>query len=356
MGRFLDEPIIEGKGKFLDEPPQYNIADVVSEDKTINNGFIDRTKKAFGKWLEPSKMAAQGTETMLGSIGGLLNILGDQVKPNDDIRESYVDMGKDNKRLQFADKVGDYLKDWGNTAKTFWKDKSETGWEAEKDEELWEGTFFDNPSVLRAVSLGAGAIPSLGASVALGTAFGPVAGLTMLGLLEGEPVYEEAISKGATEEKATGLFLATAGMIAVTEKVPLDRFLKGGSGKLIKDIIVGGVMGGTQEGTQQYLTNVIRKYGIDDTVVLSEGVVDSVIAGVLSEGVMGGATSRKSNAKTNKVRNYVQTQIDELNAKAEEMGMSQEELDNLTDVIADTIVEKSDEIDKVIGDTINVLL
>ena len=347
--------VVERKPWEQEEKPNYNMLDVVPKDKYTNNNFISRARRAFSNIglehiEEPAKATARGTEELVANISGLLTIASDVVRPDLEDRKKYAELGwVGTSQMQFADKVADRLREWGTTAKDFWQDQASKGWEADVAPEIWEGGFLENPSWTRAFSLCAGAIPSMAAAITASSATGNVwTGLVLLGLVEAEPVYEEAREKGVSEKKALGLFGITAGAIALTEYIPMERFLRGGSGRLIKDIVVSGLIGGTQEGTQQIITNMVRKFGIDDTTDLMEGVVDSVIAGIMSESVAGGVTSKK----VKKVRNYIQTKINDVETKADELGLSKEQTDEVIGMVADSVVTHSDEVDNILNEEI----
>jgi len=322
----------------------YNSLDLLSEDATSNNFFIDRAKAMWDSipnWKEIPKAVARDTEGILGSVSGLLVMAGDIIKVNDDIKARYENNGMDSKRIAFADAVGDWVIELGKTAKDFWTEESMKGWEA-PNEEIFEGTFLENPSWIRAFSLGAGAVPSMGAAVVASVATGnPLVGAGFLGLLEGEPIYAEAREAGLSEEKALGLFAIGAGLITATEYLPMERFMKGGSGRLIKDIVIGFLIEGSQEGTQQITSNLVRKYGIDSTVNVFEGVIESVIAGALSGAGMGGTTSKLLN-------NGVKNRIKKVEDAAVKAGMSSEEVDGMIEVVSQAIVAKNEAIEDVV--------
>jgi len=334
----------EKSGVETKTPPKYNGLDLISDDKRHNNFFIDRAKAMWDSmpnWVEIPKAVARDTEGTLGSIAGLVKMAGDLIKPNDDIRSQYENNGMDNKRIAFADAVGDWLIEIGSTAKDFWEEESMKGWEAPK-EEVFEGTFLENPSWIRAFSLGAGALPSMGSAVIASIATGnPLTGAMFLGLLEGEPIYDEAREAGLSEEDAMRLFTIGSTVITATEYLPMERFMKGGSGKLVKDIIAGFFIEGSQEGVQQFSSNLIRKIGIDNTVSLLEGVVESVIAGGFSGAGMGGATSVLLNRGVKK-------RIEKVERQAEKLGLTPEEVDGMISIVGDAIVEKSEELEEVV--------
>ncbi len=164
------------------------------------------------------------------------------------------------------------------------------------NERIFEGSFEENPSVLRGVAAIAQALPSLVAAVGLGAASGgsalvPAVGL---GLLESnyKEAYDALIERGVPEEEARIRAVGLAGINTTAnsalEYLPLQRFIKGGSGRVGRDILAGIVSEGGTEGAQTATQNIVAKLGYEPTRKLSDGVIESIIAGAGSGGVVGG--------------------------------------------------------------------
>ena len=203
--------------------------------------------------------------------------------------------------------------------------------------EVSAGSFQENPSFLKAVTLGAQALPSLAMATGITVATGnPWAGALALGALEGLPMQLEAErilrekgDKWAVEKSMFIGIIATAG-IAALEFIPLNAFLNGSTRRLVPRMFIGGLYEGGQEGMQELYQNIVAKLGYDDTRKLSAGIVDAIIAGAMSGGAMyafqGGPSSK----------------LQQLQEKAKELGVPQKDLNALTEEMGLQIVSVND--------------
>lgn len=205
------------------------------------------------------------------------------------------------------------------------------------DPKVFQGSFTQNPSWTRAAAIVAEAIPSLAYATAISFATGnPVIGASSLGLLEGSGQFAEAKKAGKTTTQANIIGgLSTIGN-SILEAIPINRFLKGGSGKAIKDIFQGAFTEGTQEVAQQLYSNLIAKIGYEHTRELTLGWIESLIGGAGSGGIIGGLTSGRG------IKN------DQLIKAALNKGVSGAEIDGMIQIAADQLIENSDKIDQII--------
>jgi hypothetical protein len=98
--------------------------------------------------------------------------------------------------------------------------------------------------------------------------------------------YDEAKSKGATDDQANAMFWSTALTGGIINNLPvgslLSRFDKATGGRM-KDMVVGGVVGGIEEAVtesiEQISTNFAAKNIYDETRTLFEGVEESAAMG-----------------------------------------------------------------------------
>jgi hypothetical protein len=98
--------------------------------------------------------------------------------------------------------------------------------------------------------------------------------------------YDEALAKGATEDEANAMYWSTAATGAIANNLPigslLNRFDKASGGKM-KDMVIGGVVGGIEEavteGIEQISTNFAAQNIYDETRKLFEGVGKSTAMG-----------------------------------------------------------------------------
>ena len=185
-----------------------------------------------------------------------------------------------------ANSLGSFLEKQGENIKTYFKDNGEY-LNKFRDAEIYRGSFMENPSATRTFSVVAGAIPSLAAATAVTLATGnPGIGGVFLGFTEGADVYEKAIEAGKTHEEARNL-LAVAGVgISALETISLGTISRTGLMGKVMGIALGAGKEGATEGLQQVYQNTIVKYGIDRAQSLMEGVVESIIAGAGSGGVI----------------------------------------------------------------------
>ena len=102
--------------------------------------------------------------------------------------------------------------------------------------------------------------------------------------------------KGLSEDdaKRKALFPATINLISTSalELAPILKFLKGGKGKsFLKNLYGGAMIEGSTEGLQQLSQNLVAKLGYDEARNLTDGLIDSVIGGAGSGGIVGGVSS-----------------------------------------------------------------
>jgi hypothetical protein len=163
-----------------------------------------------------------------------------------------------------------------------------------------EERFAPHPSLYSEISLQdrtlqrltvetAQSIPSMGLAMGVSIATkNPNIGLAVLGGMSGASEFKEAREAGASVEKANAVGFANALTTFVLEKVPFEYMLQGGGGSRLAKIGTSGILEGTEEGSEQVFSNLIAKVGYDKTREWHEGVVQSVLIGTASGGVMGG--------------------------------------------------------------------
>ncbi|GAF74923.1 unnamed protein product, partial [marine sediment metagenome] len=227
---------------------------------------------------EVIKGVIRGTENIMAAFGGLTRWYGEALG---EVKTYTPDWDK---RLQ--KKVSEKLTDWGSYAYDFWKENRRVGIEA-PDPEVFKGTFLQNPSVTRGAAIIAEAIPSLGAATVASIATkNPMIGGMFLGFLEGSDTYIQAREAGVEIPEATTLGLYSSVGVGLLESIPLGRFMRGGSGRLGKDIFVGAVQEGTEEVAQALWQNVIAKVGFEPTRKLTIGMIEGFIGGAGSGGIV----------------------------------------------------------------------
>jgi len=216
-------------------------------------------------------VAGSGTRWLGESLGG---------------EAQFLAPGTDTTGLTFADKIA-------STGKTI-SDVSDMSMQEEMapDQQTFSGTFMENPSLKRAAGIIAEGVPSLFAAIATGGLTGSAwAGAGLLGFAEGAGQYEEAREAGKSVGKASLAGAASTIGNTLLEKLPIDAILKFEGGAL-KGALKGAVEEGAQEATQTLWQNLIAKVGYDQSRSLAEGIVESVIGGAGSGGIMGAGTAK----------------------------------------------------------------
>jgi len=193
---------------------------------------------------------------------------------------------------------------------------------------------MQNPSWTRAVATIAEAIPSLAGATVVGIATqNPLAGAASLGLIEGSGQYVEAREAGKDVRFSNIVGgLSTVGT-SVLEVLPLTRFVRGGAGKVGKDIFLGAVQEGGEEVLQALWQNAIAKIGYDNTRALTAGIVEGFIGGAGSGGVLGGLTSGRG------------IQTDNLIKEAVSKGVTPQEINTMQEAVKNQIINNADKIE-----------
>lgn len=230
---------------------------------TQENGF-----KAI---TEPAKSVLRGTEQQVALFGSLSRWFGENLGRQADLNNSPSGKAVANSMIK-----------WGTKHYEYWAQQQLSGIEA-PDPEIFRGSFVSNPSWTRALSVVAQAIPSL--ATATGITFlteNPLAGAAALGLTQGSEEAVNALEAGAGLDTANVVGVTNTVMLTLLEKYSLGSFLKG------EGIIKGAIKEALPEGTQQAVTNLIAKIGYDKTRNILDGVLESLIAGAGSGGMLGG--------------------------------------------------------------------
>lgn len=261
---------------------QKNNSRIQTLEKIRRDGFDDV------KWGEVGKSAVRGSfELGKGVTASPLKIYGDWAMDNRDTSlmtpKEADEVKRNNFRAQSYVKIGEYIeKIWDMGIKADW---------LKEDEETFKGSFVENPSMTRVLSLAASALPSVGffGGISKITGSRKVASILLAGADAGD-IYFEAREAGESQNKALGLYaLGTAGTAAL-EKYGFDQiFNERVTAPLGKRILKAAMSEGFTETFQTGYQNAVKKYGYDDTQELLEGVVEAFIAGSLSGGAISSA-------------------------------------------------------------------
>lgn len=260
---------------------QKNNPGIQALEKIRRDGFDDV------KWGEVGKSVVRGSFELGKGVTRLLKIYGDWAMDNRDTSlmtpKEADEVKRNNFRAQSYVKISEYIeKIWDMGIKADW---------LKEDEETFKDSFVENPSMTRALSLAASALPSVGffGGISKITGSRKVASILLAGADAGD-IYFEAREAGESQNKALGLYaLGTAGTAAL-EKYGFDQiFNERVTAPLGKRILKAAMSEGFTETFQTGYQNAVKKYGYDDTQELLEGVVEAFIAGSLSGGAISSA-------------------------------------------------------------------
>lgn len=254
--------------------------------------------------------------------------------------------------------------------------------ELQLDEEIFEGDIVENPSVTRFASAAMSAAPSLlfMTRIAAATKSPALAYYLMAGSESGD-LYAEARNTG-DQNKANLLFTGSVAGTALIDFVfkPLDAIMGKTSSSSLKSKVFqrikAGFLEGMPESLQQVWQNFVRKYGIDDTQNLMEGVIESAIGGFGAGAALAGAYQyadareglKNKGASDEEINRLIDagTYVLENNADAANDAAFQhinERLDNLNKFIeenkgtaeAQKALQIKQELDSIYDDVFNVL-
>ena len=307
-----------------------------AEERQANNPRIQALEKVRAdgfddvKWGEVGKSLVRGSlELGKSATASPLKIYGDWSMDERDTSlmtpQELKDVKYNNFKAQAYIKTGEYIeKLWDMGLKAEW---------LKEDEETFRGSFVENPSMTRVLSLGASAIPSIGffGGAAKITGSRKAASILLAGA-DNDDLYFEAREAGESQNKALGLYATGTAGTAILEKYGFDQiFNQRVTAPLSKRIMSATLSEGFTEGFQTAYQNAVKKYGYDDTQDLFEGVVESVIAGALSGGAI--STADAGYVKLQNARG----KLKDKGATDEALDMMQEELARELSYHRDTI-------------------
>lgn len=285
-------------------------------EKLRREGFDDV------KWGEVGKSAVRGFfEVGKGVTASPLKIYGDWAMDNRDTSLMTPREKAEVKRNNFHASL---YKRLGEGIEKLWNLGLNAEW-LKQDEEIFEGSFVENSSMTRALSLGASAAPSIGWLGGLAKLTGSTTlASVMLAGADADDIYFEAREAGASQNKALSLFAAGTAGTAAFDKYGFERmFSQKVTAPLAKRVVNSMLSEGVTEGTQTLWQNMVKKYGYDDSQELWEAVIESVIGGALSGGAVSAANA-----------GYIRLQ--DVRGRLKEKGMT----DNGLDQVQETLVQE----------------
>lgn len=309
--------------------------------KQESRGVLDKVKFFLG---ETTKAVARGVELIGPGVVGVLELGFQNVR--NIAKKSLSDDGavfgisqekfesrtpEQVKRIALNNKIVENMDKTISTSKKLkqnWIDATKVGIEAPSEEFLKQSPvpFTENFSFTRMFALGAQSVPMLGLAAAVTAATkSPVAGASVLGVIEAAGEANIAIEKGFSVNEANLVFVSDAIVISALETVPLTSFMKGGT--LPVRMFRTGVQEGGEEVLQKLWTDSVAKLGYDDTRVLTEGLIEAFIGGFVSGGVIGAFGPSRD----------VQRRIKEARKKGVDV-------DKMIEVASQQVIENADEI------------
>lgn len=290
------------------------------------------------KWSEVGKSVTRESLRMgKGLTSAPFKIYGDWTR---DERDISLLSSEEAQKVKYNNFIADCYTKVGGYIEKMWDLGLNSEW-LKEDEKIFAGSFVENPSLTRVLSLGGGAIPSIlyGGGIAKITGSPTLAALALSGV-DAEDIYWGAREKGKSQNEALALYAAGAGGTAVFEKYGLDRIYENKIMPLGKRIVTSVLSEGLTEGMQTSYQNMVKKYGYDDTQNLMEGVIESMIGGAIGGGVVSGTYG-----------GYVKLQ--QARESLKEKGLSDENLDIIQEGFAEEIAKHRDTIEPMFQQNIN---
>lgn len=293
----------------------------------VNRSWVEKFAQSdLGKFGDTqSKAVVRGLFDIAGGLGTMIRFYGDNM-----ILQKGA-FGLDDKTI---DRINTFGRGWQKFGSSIKKGSdfvlnSKT---LELDKDIFAGDIIDNPSVTRVSSAIMSAAPSLLGMVGIARATGS-AGLAyfVMGGVDSADVYEKAKETGKTQETANLLYTSSQAGTALIDRMlsPLEKIMGNSPSTIWKRIsqkIASGLSEGSAEGAQTVWQNAVKKYGIDDTQSLMDGVIEAAIggfgSGALAAGTFNtaaerlkekGATDRDIENISQAAIDYVQKHPDEIN-------------------------------------------
>lgn len=309
--------------------------------KAIPRGIMKIPSSLEAGWQGVIDNLRNNAKKKAADAGAVFGISEEKFKSRTPEQQKIIDNA--NKEILSLNRAEDISKNLRQS----WIDNAEKTFPRDKD--IFSGEFTQNPSWTRAVALGMESAPLLGVAAAITVATkNPLIGASAIGTIQGVEERAAAKEAGASTETANNVFLANAIVGSALENIPLTKFLKGGSiplkafekgfGKKVGTALEVGATEATEEALQQVWTNSVAQIGYDKTRNLTEGLVESIVAGSVSGGLIGSFSPARTK---------------ELNDLITEARNSNIDVDKMIDVVSKQVVDNGDAISGAILDKAN---
>jgi len=315
LGSILDVAIEQKMHAKHDDPTSqsYNLdsylESVIPEetpgDKPMTTGEVVSTLSKSGPDFVDAINSGQiekslwaGTENLMGAIGGTARWL---TEPYIDKPLGYKigDVDVVNVLNNFdwykklykntGGKLNKWVSDYGKETKEFWDKETQTGWEARPDKLKDKDAWLKYPFTMTIRTVGESGSSyafALGASYATAN---PKVGLAFMSIMAGEGTYSAARDKGSSPMEANLYAALDTAWNAASEGIPFETILGNQGKKALTRIAKGGVTEGLQELFQGMGSNLIAKYGYDESVKMMDGWLENIVGGVGLGSIGGGA-------------------------------------------------------------------
>jgi len=323
-----------------------------TKKKELAKAEKERVEYGFGisKPEEFAKGVSRGTKTLVGmTTANLMNWFGENIKENKTLHkalDAYVTtrpllsgnirgietsgISKPGTTQRVYQLVGETMQQGGNKIATYTQEAVQSGWEVEHPY-LMNKTIFNDPRNVKLFSSLGESIPSLGLAVGVTVMTGnPYAGAGILGMSQGADTYKNLREKGATIGRANVFGALDVIGTTIFERIPLENIVQGRIGMSM-------IQEGAEEGLQQTWSNLVNIWGGDDTRRWSDGVLESILLGAASGGLVSGFM------KLPIFRN-----IDALEKKAKDAGVTDEQLDLAKAQLVGVVQENADKIEPIL--------
>lgn len=211
-------------------------------------------------------------------------------------------------------------------AKKWWTEQAYTGWES-PDEKIFRGTFMENPSWTRAFATAAQLSAPSALAILVGSASrNPMLGASLLAEIQASENFNNRYNKLGLTGETAAWYVADLVAFTVTENMPIETFLNGGVWyKRIPSMMV--TEGLAEEGTQQLYSNFGDLLTIDEKRDLFDGVVESIVAGTISGGLLGSLGSNTP------------TRVDSIFDKLRRSGVSDEQIGLFIETVGNVVAD-----------------
>lgn len=250
---------------------------------------------------------------------------------------------------QVIDKVAGYMDKYGEKLYTLLEDGKFAI--PPRNPEVYGGGMWSRPSFTKYSSMLAEQFPSM----ALIYLMGP-AGLGLMAGASAGQVVQESAGKVSPDKS-----LAVAGIRGIgsylTNKIGMSEVFKGNlTSNIMKEFVKGGAFGGFDSALDTFFGNIVAKVGYDKTRVLMENVIEAGVLNVVTGGTMraavgaAGAETISNNSK--EINAHIKELTDSINTLVTEGGITPKEFDEVTNVVADTMLSKRNVVSDILDYTI----